>query len=43
MSKGPAIQIREAEADRYATHDDFHTIFNEDVLVALTTVLSAHA
>jgi DNA-directed RNA polymerase specialized sigma24 family protein len=29
MAKGTAIQIRETEADLYATHQDFHTILNE--------------
>jgi DNA-directed RNA polymerase specialized sigma24 family protein len=29
MTKETAIQIREKEADLYATHEDFHTIFNE--------------
>jgi DNA-directed RNA polymerase specialized sigma24 family protein len=29
MIKETAVQIREKEADLYATHEDFHTIFNE--------------
>ena len=29
MAKGTAIQIRETEADLYATHEDFHTVFDE--------------
>ena len=29
MTKETAIQIREKEADLYATQEDFHTIFNE--------------
>jgi DNA-directed RNA polymerase specialized sigma24 family protein len=29
MTKETASQIREREADLYATHEDFHTIFNE--------------
>jgi DNA-directed RNA polymerase specialized sigma24 family protein len=31
MSKGTPIQVREQEVDLYASHEDFHTIFNEDL------------
>ena len=31
MTKGTAIQVREHEGSRYASHEDFHTIFNEDL------------
>jgi DNA-directed RNA polymerase specialized sigma24 family protein len=31
MSKGTPIQVREHEASLYASHEDFHTIFNEDL------------
>jgi hypothetical protein len=30
-AKETAIQIRGREADLYATHEDFHTIFNDDL------------
>jgi hypothetical protein len=29
MTKGTPIQVREPEGSRYASHEDFHTIFNE--------------
>ncbi len=31
MTKGTPIQIREHEGSVYASHEDFHTIFNEDL------------
>jgi hypothetical protein len=31
MTKGTPIQVREQEGDLYANHEDFHTIFNEDL------------
>ena len=31
MTKGTAIQVREHEGSLYASHEDFHTIFNEDL------------
>jgi DNA-directed RNA polymerase specialized sigma24 family protein len=31
MTKGTPIQGREQEGDLYASHEDFHTIFNEDL------------
>jgi DNA-directed RNA polymerase specialized sigma24 family protein len=30
MTKGTAIRVREHEGSLYASHEDFHTIFNED-------------
>jgi len=31
MTKGTPIQVREHEGSLYASHEDFHTIFNEDL------------
>jgi DNA-directed RNA polymerase specialized sigma24 family protein len=31
MTKGIPIQVHEREGDLYASHEDFHTIFNEDL------------
>ena len=31
MTKWTPIQVREQEVDLYASHEDFHTIFNEDL------------
>jgi len=31
MTKGTPIQVREHEGSVYASHEDFHTIFNEDL------------
>src|SRR5579863_10712597 len=31
MTKGTAIQVHELERNFYASHEDFHTIFNEDL------------
>src|SRR5580704_1194232 len=31
MTKGTPIQVREHEGSPYASHEDFHTIFNEDL------------
>lgn len=31
MTKGTPIQVREREGSLYASHEDFHTIFNEDL------------
>jgi hypothetical protein len=31
MINGTTIQVREREADLYATHEDFHSIFNESL------------
>jgi len=31
MPKGTPIQAREHEGDRYASHEDFHTIFREEL------------
>jgi len=31
MTKGTPIQVREHEGSQYASHEDFHTIFNEDL------------
>src|ERR1700693_4175388 len=31
MTKGTPIQVCEHEEDLYASHEDFHTIFNEDL------------
>jgi hypothetical protein len=31
MAKGSSIQVHEHEASLYASHEDFHTIFNEDL------------
>ena len=31
MAKRLTLQVREQEADLYASHGDFHTIFNEDL------------
>src|SRR6201984_1815127 len=31
MTKGIPIQVREHEGSPYASHEDFHTIFNEDL------------
>ena len=31
MTKGTATQVREQEGDLYASYEDFHTIFNEDL------------
>jgi DNA-directed RNA polymerase specialized sigma24 family protein len=31
MTKGTTIQVREHEGSPYASHEDFHTIFNEDL------------
>jgi len=31
MTKGTAIQVREHDGSLYASHEDFHTIFNEDL------------
>ena len=31
MPKGTPIQAREHEGDRYASHEDFHTIFHEEL------------
>jgi DNA-directed RNA polymerase specialized sigma24 family protein len=31
MTKGSPIQVREQERDLYASHEDFRTIFNEDL------------
>ena len=31
MTEGTPIQVREHEGDLYASHEDFHTIFNEDL------------
>ena len=31
MTKASAIPVREREADPYATHEDFHTIFNDGI------------
>ena len=31
MTKGTPIQAREHERARYASHEDFHTVFNEDL------------
>jgi DNA-directed RNA polymerase specialized sigma24 family protein len=31
MPKGTPIQARDQEGDLYASHEDFHTIFNEDL------------
>jgi DNA-directed RNA polymerase specialized sigma24 family protein len=31
MTKRSSIQVREQEGDLYASHEDFHTIFNEDL------------
>ena len=31
MTKGAPIQVCEHEEDLYASHEDFHTIFNEDL------------
>jgi hypothetical protein len=31
MTKGTRIQVREPEGSLYASHEDFHTIFNEDL------------
>jgi hypothetical protein len=31
MTKGTPIQVREYEGIRYASHEDFHTIFNDDL------------
>jgi hypothetical protein len=30
MTKGTLMQVREHEGSLYASHEDFHTIFNED-------------
>jgi DNA-directed RNA polymerase specialized sigma24 family protein len=31
MTKGAPIQVREQKGDLYASHEDFHTIFSEDL------------
>jgi hypothetical protein len=31
MTKGTLMQVREHEGSLYASHEDFHTIFNEDL------------
>jgi hypothetical protein len=31
VTKAAAIPVREREADPYATHEDFHTIFNDGI------------
>ena len=31
MTKGTPIQVREHEGSPYASREDFHTIFNEDL------------
>ena len=31
MTRGTPMQVREHEGSLYASHEDFHTIFNEDL------------